>query len=276
MRAAQVQDFKNVLHAAGYQVPDREASVAVGSAPAHRTSKTQPDHLSPLAALYAAAKVTWRQIADETGASFGELLLELAKQGLVLPRVRPDVTAQQTRILQAMLQGSGREEMTGLSLIITDSGPLITLAVAGSLDALLLPKLPIIVPDMVRFEVIRDLSKPGAQQVADWIRAQEGPALRVASTEIFEEYQILLGIRPMTTAGNRGEQAAAEVLGQQLDGNDHGAILLFEDSAVHKQNFLIRLPDEAVATSTSELLFGLESVGLVRNASEILLRATAA
>ena len=56
--------------------------------------------------------------------------------------------------------------MMHLSLIVTDSGPLITLAVAQSLDSLLLPKLPIIVPDMVRFEVIRDISKPGAQEVA--------------------------------------------------------------------------------------------------------------
>ena len=34
-----------------------------------------------------------------------------------------------------------------LSLIVTDSGPLITLAVAGSLDVLLLPGLPVIVPE---------------------------------------------------------------------------------------------------------------------------------
>ena len=45
-----------------------------------------------------------------------------------------------------------------LSLIVTDSGPLITLAVAGALDVLFLPGLPVIVPDMVRHEVIADAS----------------------------------------------------------------------------------------------------------------------
>ena len=72
--------------------------------------------------------------------------------------------------------------MKHFSLIVTDSGPLITLGVASALDALLAPRLPVIVPDMVRFEVIRDMSKPGAQEVADWIRAHEGASLRVAST----------------------------------------------------------------------------------------------
>ncbi len=52
--------------------------------------------------------------------------------------------------------------MRRFALIVTDSGPLITLAVAQSLDALLLPGLPVMVPDMVRFEVIRDMSTPGA------------------------------------------------------------------------------------------------------------------
>ncbi|MHB1124325.1 MAG: hypothetical protein ACYC0T_16635 [Ramlibacter sp.] len=163
--------------------------------------------------------------------------------------------------------------MKNFCLIVTDSGPLITLAVADALDVLLAPKLPVIVPDMVRFEVIRDLSKPGAQDVADWIRENEGPALRVASTEVFEEYQLLVGLRPTTKTGNRAEQSAAEVLSQQLRGRDHGAVLLFEDSDVRKQNFLIRLPDEVIVTSTSEFLFGLESERLIPSASEILARA---
>jgi len=164
--------------------------------------------------------------------------------------------------------------MKSFSLIVTDSGPLITLGVAQALDALLAPKLPVIVPDMVRYEVIRDLSKPGAQEVADWIRSHEGVGLRVASTEIFEEFQLLISVRPGTRTAGRGEQAAAEVLSKELANREHGAILLFEDSDVRKQNFLVRLPDEVLVTSTSEFLFGLESVNLVSSAREILERAT--
>ena len=163
--------------------------------------------------------------------------------------------------------------MTALSIIVTDSGPLITLAVAEALDALLAPRLPVIEPDMVRFEVIRDLDKPGARAVADWIRQHEPARVWVASTEVFEEFEILRRLNPDTKTKDRGEQAAAEVLSTLLDDADHGAILIFEDSMVRKPNFLLRLPDEVVLTSTSEFLSGLERHGLIANANSILEKA---
>ena len=155
------------------------------------------------------------------------------------------------------------------SLIVTDSGPLITLAIAKSLDVLFLPKLPVIVPDMVRYEVIQDMSKPGAVLVAEWIRANP-LKLTVSPTEVFEEFMLLRSLNPATKTKNRGEQAASEVLERELDGKESGAVLLFEDSAVRKTNFLTRLPDCVVVTSTSEFLFGLESRGLLQNAQAIL------
>lgn len=160
-----------------------------------------------------------------------------------------------------------------LSIIVTDSGPLITLGVAQALDALLAPGLPVIVPDMVRFEVIRDLDKPGAREVADWIRANEPARVRVASTEVFEEFEILRRVNSATKTNNRGEQAAAEVLTKELEQQDRGAILVFEDSMVRKNNFLIRLPDEVVVTSTAEFLLALEEHGYLVSASEVLARA---
>ena len=156
------------------------------------------------------------------------------------------------------------------SLIVTDSGPLITLAIAGSLDVLFLPNLPVIVPDMVRHEVIQDLSKPGAALVAEWIRLNDPLRLTVGPTEVFEEFMLLKSVNPATKTKNRGEQAAAEILGRQLEGQDFGAVLLFEDSAVRRTNFLTRLPDCVVVASTSEFLFGLESRGLLQDAQSIL------
>jgi len=160
-----------------------------------------------------------------------------------------------------------------LSLIVTDSGPLITLAVAEALDVLFMPGLPVIVPDMVRHEVIADLSKPGALLVADWIRANNPHRLTVAPTEVFEEFMLLKSINPATKTKNRGEQAAAEVLATVLEGQDFGAVLVFEDSAVRKTNFLLRLPDAVVVASTSEFLFGLQSRGVIASAQAILDRA---
>jgi len=163
--------------------------------------------------------------------------------------------------------------MKEIALIVTDSGPLITLGVARALETLLLLKLPVIIPDMVRHEVIRDLTKPGAGEVAEWLRATEGRGVMVASTQVFEEFEILRKVNPATKTNNRGEQAAAEVLSREFERGNTGAILLFEDSGVRKANFLIRLPDEVVVISTSEFLYGLESQKLVKSARDILARA---
>lgn len=79
--------------------------VAVLSPPERpSSSNARPDRLPELAALYAAGKVTWREIADETGAAFGDLLLELAEQGLQLPRVNPEKTPEQKRLFKAILR----------------------------------------------------------------------------------------------------------------------------------------------------------------------------
>ena len=41
-----------------------------------------------------------------------------------------------------------------ISLVVTEASPLITLAMADALDTLLLQKVPVIVPDMVEYEVV--------------------------------------------------------------------------------------------------------------------------
>ena len=70
------------------------------------------------------------------------------------------------------------------SIIVTDAGPLITLAVARALDALLLPRLPVIIPDMVRLAILQSLDQPSAREVAQWIRRHDGHGVRVACTEV--------------------------------------------------------------------------------------------
>jgi hypothetical protein len=147
-----------------------------------------------------------------------------------------------------------------LALIVTGPGSLITLAAGSALDALLIPGLPVIIPDMVRFEVVCDLDKPEAREVADWIRANEPTRVRIASTEVFEEFEVLRSVNPSTKTKARGEQAAAEVLARGLENAELGAILVFEDGMVRKQNLLVPLPDRVAVTSTSELLFAFKAM----------------
>lgn len=162
---------------------------------------------------------------------------------------------------------------TGPSLIVTDAGPLVTLAIAGSLNTLLLPRLPVIIPDMVRFEVTRHAEKPGAKTLLDWIRRHTGEGVRVDSTETFEEFVLLSRMDPAARIRNRGEQAAAEILSREMGHGRTGALLLFEDSDIRKTAFLVRLPDQVLVLSTSAFLAGLQQAGLIPDAQAILARA---
>jgi hypothetical protein len=78
-----------------------------------------------------------------------------------------------------------------ISLIVTDASPLITLAVAGALDILLMPEVRVIIPDMVSFEVTRHINKPGSRELLDWISAHQFSEVFVGSTEVFYEFLIL-------------------------------------------------------------------------------------
>jgi len=82
--------------------------VAVISAPPQPTRGPDAGRLATLAALYSAGKVAWRQIADETGASFGDVLLELAQRDLPLPRVTAEKRPEQQAHLKAVLRQASR------------------------------------------------------------------------------------------------------------------------------------------------------------------------
>ena len=102
------------------------------------------------------------------------------------------------------------------SIIVTDAGPLVTLAVAGALDTLLLPGLRVVIPDMVRFEVTRHLDKPGAQEILDWVRKNEPEKVYIGTTETYEEFEILRNANPRTRSRSRGEESASEILSREL------------------------------------------------------------
>ena len=160
------------------------------------------------------------------------------------------------------------------SIIVTDAGPLVTLAVAGALDTLLLPGLRVVIPDMVRFEVTRHLDNPGAQEILDWVRKNEPEKGYVGTTETFDEFEILLNANPRARSRSRGEESASEILSRELaKSNDWIGILLFEDADVTKTNFLVRLPDRVVVYSTASFLRRLEAKHLIDNAKEILEKA---
>jgi hypothetical protein len=55
--------------------------------------------------------------------------------------------------------------MGEVRILIMDTGPLITLAVAESLDYLLLPGLPVIIPDAILYEATIKSNALGANEI---------------------------------------------------------------------------------------------------------------
>ncbi|GAC1530694.1 MAG: hypothetical protein NVS2B4_09690 [Ramlibacter sp.] len=81
--------------------------VGVLSAPAASERLTNRAKLADLAKLYASGVISWPKVSEESGASFGELLVELGRQTLSLPVVTaPKRPAQAAVFHEALRQGA--------------------------------------------------------------------------------------------------------------------------------------------------------------------------
>ena len=156
-------------------------------------------------------------------------------------------------------------------LIVTDTSPLFTLVLAGALDALLRPGLPVSIPDAVYIEATRVHGAPGGGEIMEWINAHLD-VVRIVPTDIGIDQQRRL--EEGRSVRGLGEQAAIETLERFLRGNPQAeALLLFEDSDVAKRRAIV---DERVSlVSTGDFLRELEAAGLIQSTDHILDQAAA-
>jgi hypothetical protein len=96
-------------------------------------------------------------------------------------------------------------------IIVTDAPPLITLAAAKSLDYLLYPGLPVIIPDAVYCEAAGFAGKLGAQEIIDWQRAHED-MVRIEGAHAFVEAVTLATLIGERMPRDLGERAAVELI----------------------------------------------------------------
>ncbi|SNT28500.1 hypothetical protein SAMN06265795_1229 [Noviherbaspirillum humi] len=163
--------------------------------------------------------------------------------------------------------------MSNARLIVAGPAPLISLAAADELDTLLMlmPAISILVPDMVRHELIQRIDQPGAVDALEWIRANESGQVFVRATEEFEEYAVLR-TRAMKPDNNRCELAAWEVIGRELQRDAEaatvepagcattaGALIVLCDDTPALPALLARLPESVLVFSTSGYLEKLRS-----------------
>jgi hypothetical protein len=155
------------------------------------------------------------------------------------------------------------------SLIVTDTSPLITLALAGFLDALLRPGLIVNIPDAVYVEATRVHGAAGAGEIVDWINAHLDQ-VRIVPTDVGIDQQRRLD--EGRTIRALGEQAALEVLDRFLAASATAeAILLFEDTDISRRRAVV---DERVGLiSTGDFLRELEAAGLIQSADYVLTQA---
>ena len=140
--------------------------------------------------------------------------------------------------------------MTNTTLILADARPLLTLAIAGSLDALLLPGTRVIIPDMVMY-VATD--KPGSGEILDWLSMQQD-SVCVAKIETYYEFEIIRRFKPGAKIGIREESATGEVAFEELEKGIDEIILLFDESYFEKlPNYLRPLPKNVRCMSVSML-----------------------
>ncbi len=105
------------------------------------------------------------------------------------------------------------EDKRRVVLVLPDSGPLISFSVGGHLGLLLSLNIPVFIVDEVFRECTRDLSKPGALAVRDFV-FQNHDKVRIAQTFVGE-----MAERVRNEGGSPGrglgEAAIADFLGCQ-------------------------------------------------------------
>jgi len=161
-----------------------------------------------------------------------------------------------------------------VAIIVTDTPPLISLAVARSLDYLLYPGLPVIIPDAVFHEATASAGRLGAQEILEWYRAHED-RLRVEPTAIFGEEMVLREAMPgRKPARDIGERAAIEIVRNYPLAAGSRAILLSDDRDAGR--FLVFEPEKAILLTTWDFLRQLELAQRIQSADAVIqaVRAT--
>lgn len=155
-----------------------------------------------------------------------------------------------------------------VAIIVTDAPPLITLAAAQSLDYLLYPELPVIVPDAVFHEATAAAGKLGAQEILEWYRAHT-EQVRVEPSATFREEMVLREAMPgRRPARDLGERAAIEVIRNYPLADDGRALLLSDDRDAER--LLVFEPEKAILLTTWDYLRQLEEARRIQSADAVM------
>jgi hypothetical protein len=159
-------------------------------------------------------------------------------------------------------------------LIVPDTGPLITLAAADSLDYLLYPAVPVYVPDAVLYEATVNSDALGAQSIAEWVQRHSQQVYPLV-TQVFTDHLAMLGagLRPPR---DLGERAAIEAIRHTLVlAKEERAIFVTEDDRLLTGTYVVLDVDRErmISITTRDFLEGLEEAQRINSADDVYRRA---
>lgn len=162
-----------------------------------------------------------------------------------------------------------------VTVIIVDSGPLISLAAADRLQLLMEFDRPIRVTDIVRAECLRFPEKIGGSVLPDWFAKGEGQFLEVIETPFLENWKVAVQREEQGEQGfpSRGiGDASIAWFIHELSNRGFPnklTLLLSEDAGLGDSTIRIRSP-EVYMLSTRIFLKTLENFGRIASASEVI------
>ncbi len=154
-----------------------------------------------------------------------------------------------------------------------DAAPLITLAAAQSLDYLLYPELPVLIPDAVFHEATSAAGKLGAQEIIDWYRAHVN-AIRIEPTEAYQRETRLMELQGGRLPRDLGERAALELVRAYPLGAQDRALLLSDDRDAERLS--VADPERLILLTTWDYLRQLEEAQRIQSADAVIAAVRAA
>jgi prevent-host-death family protein len=94
----------------GVEITRNGRPIGILTAPEQNIQATSVARLAVLAPLYSSGAISWHQVSDETGAAFGDLLIELGRQNLQLPRVAAKKRPEQQALLDEVFRRASRSK----------------------------------------------------------------------------------------------------------------------------------------------------------------------
>lgn len=121
-------------------------------------------------------------------------------------------------------------------ILVPDASPLIHLSQAGALPLLHEIGATVVIVDMVYYELTRDLERPEARALADWVadgqRSGSNHPVRLEQTETGRIFQVARRAEPEIRMKDGGETAIIEWLAAAVDATDKQTIVIYENGKV--------------------------------------------